>query len=209
MSNDTTIAVRGNAGTVPSLYGNGDGDQWTFFRLASTRSYRTPDGQWREDPPLWFTVRVYGALAARVSQLVRRGTPLLVRGRLSEDSWTDQGGQPRSSTCIRADAVGIDVMGRGNVLYTPPVREGQGAPGAEAPKDFGALGISGAERVLDGEAAFVRAGAYLQEERAEDWNGPDADDGALPITGSATDASGLLGSDHDDAIDAELVGSPA
>lgn len=156
MSNDTIITVRGNAGSVPNLRSSEGGGQWTSFRLASTRAYRNPAGSWVEEPPLWFTVRASGMLAQRLSQVVRRGTPLVVRGRLMEEEWVDREGRPQRSTGIRADAAGVDVMGRGVITYTHAPRDGERTARTDTAEGFAAMGPGpgGPRPPMDGEPAW-------------------------------------------------------
>lgn len=125
MGNDTAITVRGHAGSIPTLHTDKAGSRWTSFRLACTRSYRTPDGTWREDSPHWFSIRAQGSLAERVALIVRKGTPVLVRGLLREESWKDQEGIQRQGLCVKADSVGLDLGSRGRVTYQPMPRDGE------------------------------------------------------------------------------------
>lgn len=134
MSNETSLAIRGFAGTTPNIHDSRNGGLgWTWFRFGSTRSRRQPSGEWLDEATVWFTVRASGALAHRVCALVRKGTPLLVRGTLADDTWIDDAGRSHPGMAIRADAVAIDISGRGTVSYTPPPRsaavsdDGEGA----------------------------------------------------------------------------------
>lgn len=180
MTNETTLTVRGRVGSVPSLRGNEQGDHWTWFRLASTRSYRR-EGAWEQERSLWLTVRASGALAERVSELVRTGMPLLVRGRLCDDSWTDREGRVHAGVCLRADAVGVDIGTRGRITYVPPRREDGDPPrsaGSEAPDPAAAPQdepepahalVSEAGR--EGSLGLPRPGVYVHDGAAYDGVG--------------------------------------
>lgn len=117
MSNETTLTVRGIAGTTPQLAHTKDHGAWTRFRLACTRSRRAQDGSWEDAETLWFTIRAYRHLATRVAQSVRAGFPLMVRGRLVDDTYVDREGVTRQGTAIHADAVAIDVAAFGVVTF--------------------------------------------------------------------------------------------
>ncbi|WP_143556899.1 single-stranded DNA-binding protein [Serinibacter salmoneus] len=132
MSNETTLTVRGIAGTTPQLARTNDHGAWTRFRLACTRSRRGEDGSWEDAETLWFTVRAYRHLAARVAQSVRAGYPLLVRGRLVDDSYVDRDGVAHHGTAIHAEAVAIDIAAYGVVTFDRGTRA-DGAPGDATP----------------------------------------------------------------------------
>lgn len=131
MGNETIVTIKGHAGTVPAPRENGQGGRWARFRMCTTRSYRAPDGMWVDADPFWFTVKVDGALADRACSLVRKGTPLIVRGSLRDESWVDDAGQERHTPSIRAESIGVDIAGRGQVTYTPPPRDPEHRPAAQ------------------------------------------------------------------------------
>jgi len=115
--NDTTITIRGNAGSVPELRTSATGTVWTSFRLASTSRRRSPDGGWEDKATLWVSVTVFRALAERVAATVRKGTPLTIVGDLSHEEWVTQEGAPRSGPAVIARSVAVDLTG-GKVTWT-------------------------------------------------------------------------------------------
>src|SRR5699024_12162085 len=60
----------------------------SFLRLnvASTPRIRTREGEWGDGTTQWFAVKLFGAFAEHVAQSVRKGDPVLVRGRLDRKS---------------------------------------------------------------------------------------------------------------------------
>lgn len=170
MGNETTITIRGHAGTVPMIREADSGGRWTRFRMGSTSTFRKADGTWVDADPLWFTVKVNGPLAERACSLVRKGTPLIVRGTLRDDSWVDDNGQERHSPSIRADSIGVDIAGRGVVVYKPPQREREEP--ATPPEGFQALGPGPAGEIPQGgsegsQASDPSAGAFGGREQVE------------------------------------------
>ncbi|OJX98051.1 MAG: hypothetical protein BGO96_14375 [Micrococcales bacterium 73-15] len=121
MANDTTIMVRGRAGTTPRLMDGKKGD-WTTFRLATSSRYRLPGGQWRDGRTTWYTVHANGDLAGRAADSVRSGAPLVVRGRVELDTYADRDGVPRSDLVLQADAIGLDIVTSGRIVWRPPAR---------------------------------------------------------------------------------------
>lgn len=127
--NDTTITIRGNAGSVPELRTSATGTVWTSFRLASTSRRRSPDGGWEDKATLWVSVTVFRALAERVAATVRKGTPLTIVGDLSHEEWVTQEGAPRSGPAVIARSVAVDLTS-GKVIWT---RAEQASGGEHAP----------------------------------------------------------------------------
>lgn len=115
--NDTTITIRGNAGSVPQLRQSPNGTVWTSFRLASTSRRRAPDGSWEDKATLWVSVTVFRALAERVAATVRKGTPLTIVGDLSHEEWVTQDGAPRSGPAVIAQSVAVDLTGASRVTW--------------------------------------------------------------------------------------------
>jgi single-strand DNA-binding protein len=63
--------------------------------LAVNRTYRTQDGQQREDV-CFVDCRCFGRQAEVINQYLKKGRPVLVEGRLELDRWEDQQGNKRS-----------------------------------------------------------------------------------------------------------------
>ncbi len=108
MSDNNQITVRGRVGTDPDIQVTPGGREITRFRLASTRSYRDANGEWRDADTEWFTVKAWGGFAKAVQDSIRRGMPVIVQGIFSCEEWTS-GEQQRSANVITATAVGVDV----------------------------------------------------------------------------------------------------
>ena len=110
MSNETYITVRGYAGADPVAYDNGNGLTTVVARVGVTARIRDREThRYRDGTTSWYSVRCYGDLGLNVSRSVRRGTPVLVRGRLVERSWTAKDGAERTDLSIIADALGIEL----------------------------------------------------------------------------------------------------
>lgn len=133
--NDTTITIRGNAGSVPQLRQSPNGTVWTSFRLASTSRRRAPDGSWEDKATLWVSVTVFRALAERVAATVRKGTPLTIVGDLSHEEWVTQDGAPRSGPAVIAQSVAVDLTGGSRVTWAriePPSTGAGHTPSADS-----------------------------------------------------------------------------
>ncbi|MFT0847745.1 single-stranded DNA-binding protein [Actinomycetaceae bacterium L2_0104] len=147
MSNETYVAVRGFVGAVPAIYGNDTNRNTVVIRIGVTaRSYNREAGEYRDGTTAWYSVRCYGALGANVAGSVRKGTPVLVRGRLVPRTWTDRHDQTHTEFNILADSVGIE-LGTGIANFAR-VRNGE-LPSLEGEPASG----SGTDRARGGSDA--------------------------------------------------------
>ena len=81
-----------------------NGDSVTSFSVASSRRYRTREGEQREETE-WFNVSTFGRLADVCNQYLTKGRQVYVEGRLRGRSYTDRDGQPRYSLEINASEI--------------------------------------------------------------------------------------------------------
>ncbi|WP_022916736.1 single-stranded DNA-binding protein [Ruania albidiflava] len=109
MVNEIEVTLRGHIGHDPNLI-TGAGKQ-SFLRLnvASTPRIRTREGEWGDGTTQWFAVKLFGAFAEHVAQSVRKGDPVLVRGRLEHEEYQTRDGEDRWTAVIVADAFGPDL----------------------------------------------------------------------------------------------------
>ncbi|MBM3939890.1 MAG: single-stranded DNA-binding protein [SAR202 cluster bacterium] len=98
------IMVIGNVGTDPEMRYTPNGNPVTSFRLASSRSYNTQDGQRRQETE-WFTIVAWNALAEQCNQYLTKGRRAYVEGRLHSHSFQGQDGQTRFRNEIIAERV--------------------------------------------------------------------------------------------------------
>lgn len=89
-----------------------NGEAVTQFRIASSRRYRTREGEQREETE-WFQVSAFGRLGDICNQYLAKGRQVYVEGRLRGRSYSDRDGQPRYSLEINAGNVHF-LGGRGD-----------------------------------------------------------------------------------------------
>jgi len=104
MASLNKLMVIGNLGTDPEMRFTPSGDPVTSFRLATTRTYTTPEGERRQETE-WFTVVTWRKLAETCNQFLAKGRRAYVEGRLRTHSWEGQDGQRRFRNEIIADRV--------------------------------------------------------------------------------------------------------
>ncbi len=89
-----TIIIVGNLGRDPELRYTPSGQTVTTFNVASNRQYTNSDGQLVKET-IWFRVTTWGKTAETCSQYLRKGSKVLIEGRLNADPST---GSPRTFT---------------------------------------------------------------------------------------------------------------
>ncbi len=67
--------------------------------IASTRKFKGGDGSMKEEV-LFVDITAFGRTAEVMNQYLKKGSKLLVEGRLKLDSWTDQNGGKRSKHSV-------------------------------------------------------------------------------------------------------------
>lgn len=97
------VLVLGNLTRDPELRYLPTGDAWLKIALAVNESYQERSGTWQEKVH-YLDVTLWRALAEQMQHL-RKGDPIMVRGRLTNESWTDKEGNKRSTTKIEATRV--------------------------------------------------------------------------------------------------------
>ena len=103
------ILIAGNCTRDPDVRYTQSGAALTRFGLASTRYFRDPkstSGEWKEET-CFVNVVTWGQLAERLGDTLKKGTAVLVEGRLTSNSWESEDGQKRTSIEIRGDFVQI------------------------------------------------------------------------------------------------------
>ncbi|MGH9949239.1 MAG: single-stranded DNA-binding protein [Pyrinomonadaceae bacterium] len=88
------ISILGNAGRDVSLRYSEKGTAVASFPIASNSFKSSPEG--RVQVTHWFDVTAFGKTAETLAAHVKKGTYLLVHGRLSFNPWSTDKGDPRS-----------------------------------------------------------------------------------------------------------------
>lgn len=94
------VQLVGHLGAAPELKNLDNGTQMVRLRLATNERYRTATGDWREETT-WHNVSVWEKLVERASQL-RKGSYLMLEGKLVNRSYNDAAGNKKFYTEIKA-----------------------------------------------------------------------------------------------------------
>lgn len=89
------VMLIGNLGKDPEMKYTPSGQPVTTFSLAVSRSWRTPEGENRDETE-WFRVVAWQKLAEVCNEYLRKGSKVYLEGRLQTRKWQDQQGQERT-----------------------------------------------------------------------------------------------------------------
>lgn len=96
--------IIGNLTRDPELRSLPSGVQVSSFSVATNRVYKDKEGNKKEQAD-FHNVVVFGRQAELVTQYLKRGSSVLVEGRMQTRSWDGQDGQKKYRTEIVADRV--------------------------------------------------------------------------------------------------------
>lgn len=94
--------IAGNATRDPELRTTPNGQSVTSFGVATNRRFKSASGE-NQDSVEFHNVVAWGKLAEICGQYVKKGTPILIEGRLQTRSWEGQDGAKRQTTEIVAE----------------------------------------------------------------------------------------------------------
>jgi len=110
MSKDLNkVQLTGRLGKDPEVKYTQQGNAVAQFTVASNRSWKTADGQGRDDTE-WFNVVAWNKLGEICGEYLRKGSKVYIEGRLQTRSWDDtESGQKRYKTeVIASDMIMLD-----------------------------------------------------------------------------------------------------
>ena len=92
------------------------------FPLATSERYRDRNGEVKENTD-WHDITVWRKTAETIGKYIKKGTMVMVEGKLKKRSWTDRDGNKRYSTEVVADR--IELLSK--------KQDGTAAPAPQAP----------------------------------------------------------------------------
>jgi single-strand DNA-binding protein len=104
--------IIGNATRDPEMRYTPNGQAVTSFGVATNRRWTDRNTGEMQEQVEFHDITAWGKLAENISQIVKKGTPVYVEGRLQTRSWEGQDGAKRQKTEIVADNI-IALGGRG------------------------------------------------------------------------------------------------
>jgi single-strand DNA-binding protein len=102
---ETSIFLAGNLTSDPELHRSPSGTARATFRVAV--SARVRDGEtWRDGETAFYTVVVWRDQAEHAAESLRKGSRVVVVGRLARRSWQADDGTTRSVVEVMVDELG-------------------------------------------------------------------------------------------------------
>lgn len=98
------VVIGGNLTKDIELRYTPNGHAVADFVVAINRKYRNQAGELKEEVD-FIGVTTFGKTAESCSQYLKKGSPVLVTGRLKQDRWEDDQGKPQTKTKVFADSV--------------------------------------------------------------------------------------------------------
>lgn len=95
------VMIIGHLGRDPEMRYTPSGRPVTTFSVATSRSWKTSDGEQRTETE-WFNVVAWGSLAEICKQYLSKGQQVYIEGRLQTRRWEDDDGNKRTTTEIVA-----------------------------------------------------------------------------------------------------------
>lgn len=127
--------LRGNVGIDPKITDFDNGGKVAQFSLATTeRGYKTQDGREIPDHTDWHNIVVKrSGLASICQQYVKKGTPLLIDGKIQTREYQDNSGQTRYVTEIIVES--LELLGAKQSHETAPAPAPENDPFGGQPND--------------------------------------------------------------------------
>lgn len=97
------VILVGNCGKDPETKYTASGNAVTNISLATSESWKDKQTGQTQEKTEWHKITFFGRLAEIVGEYVRKGSKLYIEGSLTTQKWTDQNGQDRYTTSIKAN----------------------------------------------------------------------------------------------------------
>ena len=119
MFNDAHISLNGYVATQPQIGETRTGIPSLTMRVAWTpRLIDRVTGEWKDAGTSFLSVRLYRKLAENAATCLRKGDPVIVRGRFIVRDYEDKSGAKRTAVEVDAISVGHD-LNRGVAQFQP------------------------------------------------------------------------------------------
>jgi single-strand DNA-binding protein len=110
MFNEAQVSLTGYVATQPRWRRRGSPSQNLMMRVAwTTRRIDKSTGEWADGHTSYVSVYCWRKVAENVATCVRKGDPVVVKGRLTVRDYTDKNGAPRTNVEVDASALGHDL----------------------------------------------------------------------------------------------------
>lgn len=104
MANFHQTVIAGHLGRDPELRYMPQGDAVCNLSVAVTESWKNSSGE-KQEATTWYRVSAFKKLAEICGQYLKKGSGVLIVGKMQERKWKDQQGQDRTTWELRADTM--------------------------------------------------------------------------------------------------------
>lgn len=133
MAGETLLTIVGNLTNDPELRFTPGGAAVANFTVASTpRSYDKQTGKWVDQDALFMRCSIWRNPAENVAESLRKGTRVVVTGRLKSRSYETNQGEKRTVTELEVDEIGASLK-FATVKVNRPDRNSQSRGGGDDP----------------------------------------------------------------------------
>lgn len=91
------VSLIGYIGRDPEITNFENENKLARFSIATNESYKNKTGDWVENTT-WHTIVAWGKLAERCEKQVKKGTKIILQGKLTQDSYETKEGEKRYKT---------------------------------------------------------------------------------------------------------------
>lgn len=104
MKSVNRVILVGNLGSDPDVRYTKQGTAVAVLSLATNESFKTAEGEKKETTD-WHAVVVWGQQAEICKQYLKKGTLILVEGKMKSRLWQDKDGQKRKTVEVLASSI--------------------------------------------------------------------------------------------------------
>ncbi|MXX64278.1 MAG: single-stranded DNA-binding protein, partial [Acidimicrobiia bacterium] len=103
---ENTVTIVGNLTQDPEMRFTPNGVAMAKLSIAvNRRFFNRETGDWEDSEPSFFNATCWRQMAENVSESLRKGTRVVVTGRLKQRTWETSEGEKRSMVDIQVDEV--------------------------------------------------------------------------------------------------------
>lgn len=123
--NLNSVILAGNLTKDPELRNTQSGHAVVSFSIASNRQWFDKGSNQKKEEVSYVDCEAWGKTAELVAQFLKKGRGCIVQGRLKQDRWQTNDGQPRSRLKVVADNVQFLGKGPGGQEEQAPATDSQ------------------------------------------------------------------------------------
>ena len=106
MSNGTSVTIIGNLTRDPEERAIKSGETKLDFSVAASRRWKNRNDEWEEETS-YFDVVAWSELAKNSGITLKKGTRVIIVGRLKQETWNDKNtGDKRNKIIVHAEDIG-------------------------------------------------------------------------------------------------------